>query len=282
MPWAADVLAQGLRLAGVALLTIALVLSVLQDRAIAPMRVAIIGTLVLAAGCVALLILTVTPLAERLDEPLLPLALEYLQQTRHGATLLLPLLPATLALLLWHALPGSASPILRRTVHWMMAAVLLALITLIAASGHVATTGWEHAGMLVLAVHMACGIGWVALVLSLVPRLLRGAALSLTLTRIGNPAAGLVITLAAAGLFTAWMHGAPPPWSLHDDYGRVLLMKSLVLALALGAAAFNRLYLLRLAVVREQLVRRVVGMECLLLLLALPLAAWLSRTPPPG
>ncbi len=277
-----DVLAQGLRLAGATLLTTALVLSVLEERAIPPLRVAVPGALVLAAGCVTLLILTVAPVSERLDEPLLPLALEYLQHSRHGATLLLPMLPATFALLLWHALPASASAPTRRTVHGVMAATLLVLIALIAAGGHTATTRWEHAGMLVLAVHMACGIGWVALLLSLMPRWLRGEALGAVLTRVGNTAAGLVITLAAAGLFTAWMHGAPPPWSLAEDYARLLLMKSLVLALALGAAACNRLYLMRAAGIREPQIRRVVSMECTLLLLALGLAAWLSRTPPPG
>lgn len=282
MPWAADVLAQGLRLAGATLLTTAVFLSVLGERAIAPMRLAIIATVLLAAGCVALLLLTVAPFAARLDEPLLPLALEYLEQTPHGATLLLPLLPAMLALLLWQALAALDSPTVRRLVHWLLAATLLVLVALIAAGGHVATTRWEHVGMLVLVLHMACGISWVALVLSLLPQLLRGDVLGSTLARIGNAAAGMVIVLVIAGVFTAWMHNALPPWSLHDDYARLLLMKSLVLVLALAAAAYNRFHLLRLATGSEHLLRRVVAIEALLLVLALGLAAWLSRTPPPA
>jgi len=282
MPWAADVLAQGLRLAGATLLTTALFLSVLGERVIAPVRLAIIATLVLAIGCVALLLLTVAPFAQRLDEPLLPLALEYLEQTRHGAMLLLPLLPAMLALLLWQTLPASGSPIVRHVVHWLLAATLLTLAALLAAGGHVATSRWEHVGMVVLAVHMACGIGWVALVLSLIPRMLRGDALGPPLAGVGNAAAGMVIILVIAAVFTAWMHNALPPWSVHDDYTRLLLLKSLTLVLALAAAAFNRFYVLRLASIREDLLRRVLAIEALLLMLALGLAAWLSRTTPPG
>lgn len=281
MEWGGDVSAEVVRLGGATLMGTALAFSLIGERCFKPNRVALAGALLLLAGSSALLLATVAPFAQRSGEPLLALALEYLERTRHGPRLMAPLLPAAFALVLFEVIRDTRAAMARRMIHGMLAVTLFAVPALMAAGGHTATGGWEHLGMIAQMLHMACGMGWVALVLSLVPGMMRGEPLADMLGRAGNYAAGLVVALIVTGVFTAWVHGASLPWALQEAYGRLLWLKTAVLVLALTAAGVNRVALRRVARLNAVLLRRMLGFEAALLLAALSLAAWLVRTPPP-
>lgn len=283
---AGDVLAEAVRLAGATLMTVALGLVLLQWQRPRPLTVAIGGALLLTAGSLGLLIATVAPIAARLDEPVLAMARDYLQHSTSGPALLLPLLPALYALMLFDGIRTARSPGMRRGLSWMLAIALAATAGLIGGVGHSATGRWDHLAMILLAVHVICGVAWVGLVLALLPGLLpgllRGDALSGLLRRWGNVAAGLVFVLIMTGLAAACLHGTPPPWPLDDRYGQLLGAKLVLLLAALAAAGWNRHVELAHPAVRETRVRAVLGVEAVLLVCALTLAAWLSRTPPPA
>lgn len=282
MTFGPDIVAELTRLGGVTLMATAVVFGLLDDARATTMRLTLLGTLLLLLGCFAVLLATVAPIAARLEEPLTALALEYFQTTSHGPKLLTPILPAIYSLLLIEGLRVVDSAGFRRALYWMLAASVLAILSLMAASGHVATTNLEHIGMFLQIVHMACGVAWVALLLYLLPRVFSGRPLAADLQRVGNTALLLVITLIVTGTGSAWLHGAPLPWPMDEDYGRLLLLKTLVLLLALAAAGWNRFIELPATAPNEARLRSVVGMEAAILLLALLLAAWLTRTPPPG
>lgn len=282
MTFGIDVLAESLRLAGVVVMATAVALEWIETRRYPMLALVSVGAVMLAVGSVAVLLATVAPIAARLEEPVLALALEYFRTTSHGPQLLTPILPAVYAVLLAEGLRVVDAPGFRRGLCWMLAVTLVAVLALMAAGGHVASTRLEHLGMVLQIVHMAAGVAWVALVLALLPRLYRREPLAEILTRVGNVALALVIALLASGIVSAWIHGAPLPWPLDEAYGRLLLLKSAALALALAAAAWNRYVELRPPVINEPGIRRVLGLETLVLLTAMLLAAWLTRTPPPG
>ncbi len=281
MTFGLDVLAELTRLSGVVVVATTTTLGLLDDRRRNPFVPILIGTLLLASGCVLVLITTVAPIASRLEEPLLALALEYFQTTTHGPQLLTPILPAIYALLLAEGLRIADAPGFRQGLYWMLGATVVAMLALMAASGHVAITEWDHIGMFLQIVHMSTAVAWVAIVLALLPRLWTGQPLTGPLTKVGNVALTLVIILIVTGIASAWLHGARLPWPLAEDYGRLLLLKTSVLLLAIAAAGWNRFIEVPAAVNREARIRAVLGFEAFILLMALLLAAWLTRTPPP-
>ncbi|MCC5886100.1 MAG: CopD family protein [Gammaproteobacteria bacterium] len=281
MTFGLDVLAELTRLSGVVVLATAVARGLLDGGPRNPFAFILPGTALLAVGCVLVLVATIAPIASRLEEPVLALALEYFQTTSHGPQLLTPILPAIYALLLAEGLRIADAPGFRRGLYWMLAATVVAMLALMAASGHVAVTEWDHIGMFLQIVHMAAAVAWVAIVLALLPRLWSGQPVAGELTRIGNVALALVIILIVTGIASAWLHGATLPWPLAEDYGRLLLLKTAALLLALAAAGWNRFIELPAAGVHETRVRSVLGFEAVVLLLALLLAAWLTRTPPP-
>jgi len=281
MTFGFDVLAELTRLSGVVVVATAVALGLLHDRPRNPFAFILIGTALLAVGCVLVIIATVAPIANRLEEPVLALALEYFQTTTHGPQLLTPILPAIYALLLAEGLRIADAPGFRRGLHWMLAVTVVAMLALMAASGHVAVTDWDHIGMFLQIVHMSAAVAWVAIVLALLPRLWARQPVAGELTRIGDIALALVIILFVTGIASAWLHGATLPWSLAEEYNRLLLLKTATLLLALAAAGWNRFIELPTAAGPETRIRRVLGFETIVLLLALLLAAWLTRTPPP-
>lgn len=283
MVFGLDVLAEFTRLAGVTLIATTVAFGLLEDRRRQPFTFTLIltGTLILGVGCVLVLIATVAPAASRLEEPLLPLALEYFRTTTHGPQLLTPILPAIYGLLLAEGLRVVDAPGFRRALYIMLAVTVVAILALMAASGHVAITEWDHVGMFLQIAHMAAAVTWVAIVLALLPRLWTKQPLAGDLARIGNFALALVIILLLTGIGSAWLHDVALPWPLEEDYGKLLLLKTAALLLAVGAAGWNRFIELGAAVSHEARIRGVLGIETSVLLLALLLAAWLTRTPPP-
>lgn len=275
-----DVWPEALRLAGATLLLTAF-LRELRDPGRSRLAWGVLGLAGLATGGFGVLLATVAPLAARTERPLLPLALEYLEQSQHGPTLLLPIVPAVYGLLLWYGARSAASQGMRTGLYWMTGIALLAVATLLAYGGHGADEeGWEQFGMLLQAVHVTAGVAWVALVLSLVPALITGERLAHALQRFGNWALVLVLALVPSGLGATWLHGTPIPWPIDSPYGQLLTLKVLALALALAAAGWNRWIELPRRPVNETRLRRVLGLEAGLLTLTLFLAAWLARTLP--
>lgn len=281
MNFGLDVLAELTRLAGATLMATTVALGLIDDRPRHAFTLILSGTLLLAAGCVLVLIATVAPAASRLEEPLLPLALEYFRTTTHGPQLLTPILPALYALLLAEGLRVVEAPGFRRALYIMLAATVVAILALMAASGHVAITEWDHVGMFLQIAHMAAAVSWVAIVLALLPRLWTKRPLAGDLNRIGHFALGLVLVLLVSGIGSAWLHDVALPWPLDADYGKLLLLKTAALLLALVAAGWNRFIELPATVGHEARIRAVLGSEAAVLLLALLLAAWLTRTAPP-
>lgn len=281
MVFGLDVLAELTRLAGATLMATTVALGLIDDRRRHPFALVLTGTLLLAAGCVLVLITTVAPASSRLEEPLLPLALEYFRTTTHGPQLLTPILPAIYALLLAEGLRVVEAPGFRRALHIMLGVTVLAILALMAAGGHVAITEWDHVGMFLQIAHMAAAVTWVAIVLALLPRLWTRQPLAGDLARIGNFALALVVILLFTGIGSAWLHDVALPWPLDADYGKLLLLKTAALLLAVAAAGWNRFVELGAAVHHEARIRGVLGIETAVLLSALLLAAWLTRTPPP-
>ncbi|TVS13537.1 MAG: hypothetical protein EA417_16305 [Gammaproteobacteria bacterium] len=282
MNYGIDALAEAIRLAGVVVMATAVALEWLDHRRHSALLLISAGVLLLSVGSLAVLVATVAPIAARLEESVLPLALEYFRTTTHGPQLLTPILPAVYALLLAEGLRVVDAPGLRRGLCWMLTATLVAILALMAAGGHVASSRLEHLGMVLQIVHMVTAVAWVALVLALLPRMLRRDPLADLLGRVGNFALALVLALFASGIGSAWIHGAPLPWPMDDAYGQLLLLKTGTLLLALAAAGWNRFVELRPPVVNEPGIRRILALETCILFAALMLAAWLTRTPPPG
>jgi len=279
---AADTLAEAVRLLGVTVMGAALGLVLLRERRIAPFGVALVGGALLASGSLAMVAATVAPFALRREEPVLPLAVEYLQTTSHGPLLLTPILPAVYVLLLLESLRTAEDPELRVLLCWLLGGGLFAMAWLIAAGGHVDSGIEARLAMFAQVLHVTTGLAWVALVVSLLPRLVRGEPLAIILHRVGGVALGLVLLLVISGVISAWLHGVELSWLRSETYGQLLLFKSGVLVLALAAAGWNRFVELGAGPLNEPRLRRVLGGEAVLLLLALLLAAALARTPPPG
>jgi putative copper export protein len=278
----ADVVAETVRLAGVVLLAAASWQAVLGLTPAPPLRLAALGVAALTAGGIALVMLTVAPTAERLAEPLGALTLEYVESTRHGRLVLAPLLPGIYALLLLEALRNAGGPLFRQIVHWMLGSSAFAAAWLISVGGHGGMQEGENLEMLAQVLHVAAGLAWVGLLVALVPGALHRAPQASRLRQAGNAAFGLVVVLVACGLVLAWSHGVRVPGVAGEPYGRLLLAKSALLLLALGAAAWNRWRELHRESAREHIVRRLVLSEAAVLAAVVLLAAWVARTPPPA
>jgi putative copper export protein len=277
----ADVAAEAVRLVGVAFLMAASWQAVLGTSPKPPLALAALGVALLAAGGLVLAALTVAPTAARFDKPLGALVVEYVESTRHGRLVLAPLLPGICALLLVEALRNAGAPLFRRIVLWMLGATAFAAAWLIAVGGHGGMEEGETLEMLAQVLHVAAGLAWTGLLVALVPAALAGTQLAERLRQVGNAAFALVVVLAACGLVLAWSHGVRPVNVVEDPYGRLLLAKSVMVLLALGAAAWNRWRELQRDPVREFVVRRLVCGEAAVLAVVVLLAAWVARTPPP-
>ena len=277
-----DVWLEALRLAGATCLLTAFLLELRAPRH-SRLGPGLVGLLMLLAGGFGVLLATVAPLAARTEQPLLPLAFDYLEQSQHGPTLLLPVVPAVYGLMLWYGARSAASPGIQRTLYVLTALALLATAGLFAYGGHGSDDDrLAQLGMLFMVIHVAAGITWAALVLSLLPRLPLADALELhrRLARFGNHALLLVVLLVPSGLAAAWLHGTPVPWPLDDPYGVLLTVKLLLLNGALAAAGWNRWVELPRSAADPTRLRRVLAIEAGLLTLLLFAAAWLARTLP--
>jgi putative copper export protein len=282
MMFGADSVAEAVRLMGATLVCAALGLVLLDERSCAPLRVGLLGVVALALGSIALLFLTVAPIAQRFDESLPPLTLEYLEHSVHGRMLLAPVLPAAYALLMLGALRTAPAGPRRRVLCGMLGGALFCIAWLLAVGGHGSMEEDRRVETVAQILHLAAGLAWAALLLSLLPSVVRGDPLGGHLRRSGNVALGLVVVLVVASVISAWSRGVRLPVNSVDAYSLLIMLKAGVLLLALCAAAWNRLVELRSGLPSEPRLRWVVGFEAGLLLLAMMLAAGLSRTPQPA
>jgi putative copper resistance protein D len=108
------------------------------------------------------------------------------------------------------------------------------------------------------------------------------------LSRVATVALGLI---ALSGLFAAWRALGTPVGVTRSAYGQLLAIKLLLVAAAAALGGFNRwavLPRLRLALqgasagIAVRRFRRVIGIEAVVLLAVLALAALLAGTEPPG
>ena len=128
---------------------------------------------------------------------------------------------------------------------------VLALIGAIIASisfagvGHVRALPADTAPSLLLGLHLLCAAFWLG---ALGPLLIAardgdGPQIALLASRFGKLALGVVALLLSAGLSLLWMliGDTAPFWG--SDYGRMMVIKLLMVAALLGTAAVNKLYL---------------------------------------
>lgn len=277
-----DAYAEAVRLLGAVAVGGGMALAVRDDRGRAPARWLVLGSLLLVTGSVLLLVATLSPIAERLDEPLLPLILTYVEETTHGRMLFAPLLPTAYGLLLLDSLRAANDAPIRQGLRWTLLLAFVGMAWLMAGTGHGGMAQDCPVLMMAPVLHVAAGLGWVALIVSLSPRVLRGEPLSVLLRQWGDVALLMLVALVVSGVILAWDRGIRLPPSWDEPYFQLLAVKSALLVLALGAAAVNRIGVLRSEPVAEGRLREVLEVETALLLLALAVAAWLSRTPPPA
>jgi copper resistance protein D len=169
----------------------------------------------------------------------------------------------------------------------------LAFIGALIASMSFAFVGHVHAlpgaaPTLLLCLHLSCAAFWLG---ALAPLLIvaRGGSHSqfaAIAVRFGKIALGLVALLLSAGTLLLWtlIQNAAPFWS--SDYGHLMLLKLQSVAVLLGLAGFNRLYLTpRLLQARANAVhrfRRSIQAEMVLgMLILLLTAAFTTLTGPP-
>ena len=160
-------------------------------------------------------------------------------------------------------------------------AAAMAFALALSAQGHGAATPGRT---LVQAVHVAAASAWIGGLLVLAESAERGATSAHAVTTFSRIALWLVIVLGLSGILRAHAHVAFPSTELASDYGRVLVLKLVFGAGALGfAVRHRRVTLPRLA--NEGAVPRTFGRdvtaELVLAVCAVLAAAALGQLPPP-
>ncbi|PFG44748.1 copper transport protein [Isoptericola jiangsuensis] len=142
------------------------------------------------------------------------------------------------------ALPRSTPPGPAR------AAVVLAGCALAAAApaltGHTRAASPQALAVAVDVLHVAAGATWFGGVLALalvLGDLARGDAGAVVVSRFSTLAAGVLAVLVVAGTVLAWRVAGSWDALATTSYGRLLLVKVAVVAVAVGVAAWNRLVL---------------------------------------
>ncbi len=188
--------------------------------------------------------------------------------------------PLTLALLVLAWTPGRGP--LKTAALSLVAGALLLLVSF---SSHAIDRG--RIALIVHFTHEVAAALWIGAILGLWFGAVRGRLGSGWIRRIAprvsRVAGWTVATLILSGLYTAYYSLGADPYRLIDSaYGRTLVEKVCAAALVLLIGAYNR-YCLMPAVsessAQERLLRNV-GLESLLLIGVLGLAALLANTPP--
>jgi len=182
----------------------------------------------------------------------------------------------------------------------LVGATLAAAAALIipGAAGHAAQTAPRALALLLDATHLAAGALWLGGLLGLLvvwqslPASLRTAGLSVVVPRFSNVAFVSVMALLATGIGASILH-LPTIASLWTtSYGRAILAKSVLLGAAMLLGAVNLLVTRPRLIAAERdpspvsgaaaLLRRLVGVEVLIVASALFAAAILSSIAPPS
>ena len=188
--------------------------------------------------------------------------------------------PLTLALLVIPWTPGRG-PL--KTAALSLVAV--ALLLLVSFSSHAIDRG--RIALIVYFTHEVAAALWIGAILGLWFGAVRGKLgsgwIQRTAPRVSSVAGWTVATLILSGLYTAYYSlGADPHRIIDSAYGRTLVDKVCAAMLVLLIGAYNRYYLMPTVSdtsAQETLLRNV-GLESLLLIGVLGLAALLANTPP--
>jgi len=160
-----------------------------------------------------------------------------------------------------------------------------ALLLLVSFSSHAIDRG--RIALIVYFTHEVASALWVGAILGLWFGAVRGKLgsgwIQRTAPRVSSVAGWTVATLILSGLYTAYYSlGADPHRIIDSAYGRTLVEKVCAAMLVLLIGAYNRYYLMPTVSetsAQETLLRNV-GLESLLLIGVLGLAALLANTPP--
>jgi putative copper resistance protein D len=188
--------------------------------------------------------------------------------------------PLTLALLVIPWTPGRG-PL--KTAALSLVAV--ALLLLVSFSSHAIDRG--RIALIVYFTHEVAAALWIGAILGLWFGAVRGKLgsgwIQRTAPRVSSVAGWTVATLILSGLYTAYYSlGGDPHRIIDSAYGRTLVDKVCAAILVLLIGAYNRYYLMPTVSetsAQETLLRNV-GLESLLLIGVLGLAALLANTPP--
>ena len=188
--------------------------------------------------------------------------------------------PLTLALLVIPWTPGRG-PLKTVALSFVAGALLL----LLSFSSHAIDRG--RIALIVYFTHEVAAALWIGAILGLWFGAVRGQLgsgwIQRTAPRVSSVAGWTVATLILSGLYTAYYSlGADPHRIIDSAYGRTLVDKVCAAMLVLLIGAYNRYYLMPTVSdtsAQETLLRNV-GLESLLLIGVLGLAALLANTPP--
>jgi putative copper resistance protein D len=188
--------------------------------------------------------------------------------------------PLTLALLVIPWTPGRGP--LKTAALSLVAGALLLLVSF---SSHAIDRG--RIALIVYFTHEVAAALWIGAILGLWFGAVRGKLgsgwIERTAPRVSSVAGWTVATLILSGLYTAYYSlGADPHRIIDSAYGRTLVEKVCAAMLVLIIGAYNRFCLMpnvSEASAQESLLRNV-GLESLLLIGVLGLAALLANTPP--
>src|SRR6202171_989466 len=188
--------------------------------------------------------------------------------------------PLTLALLVIQWTPGRG-PLKTVALSFVAGALLL----LLSFSSHAIDRG--RIALIVYFTHEVAAALWIGAILGLWFGAVRGKLgsgwIQRNAPRVSSVAGWTVATLILSGLYTAYYSlGADPHRIIDSAYGRTLVEKVCAAMLVLLIGAYNRYYLMPAVSetsAQESLLRNV-GLESLLLIGVLGLAALLANTPP--
>jgi copper resistance protein D len=188
--------------------------------------------------------------------------------------------PLTLALLVIPWMPGRG-PLKTAALSLVSGALLL----LVSFSSHAIDRG--RIALIIYFTHEVAAALWIGAILGLWFGAVRGKLgsgwIRRTAPRVSSVAGWTVATLILSGLYTAYYSlGADPHRIIDSAYGRTLVEKVCAAMLVLLIGAYNRFCLMPSvseASAQESLLRNV-GLESLLLIGVLGLAALLANTPP--